>query len=130
MDTEANSMATKDVKERLKKKVVAYRQDLDNMTNDFERANNTSISSSKINATDRSALLGGVQDDFESIARDNRGRLAESQVALERSDNSLMRSLALMEETESIGVESAQNLRQQGDQIRRTHQRVSHFYIF
>jgi hypothetical protein len=35
-----------------------------------------------------------------------------------------MRSLAMMEETESIGIEASQNLRGQGEQIRRTHDRV------
>lgn len=115
-------MATKDVKERLKRKVQSYRQDLDNMTNDFDKVNSSS-SSSRPAYTDRSSLLG-AQEEIETYSKDNRGRLAESQAALERSNNSLMNSLAMMEETETIGAEASQTLKGQGEQIRRTHEKV------
>ncbi|KAL0478113.1 v-SNARE family protein 1 [Acrasis kona] len=115
MDTEANSIVDRPVKDRLKKKVQACKQDLEILTSELNR-------SSKTEATDRTSLLG--KEDIDTLARGNRSKLASTQISMERGSDSLARSLQLMEENESIGIQASQSLREQGEQIVRTHQRI------
>ncbi|EFC39057.1 vesicle transport v-snare protein [Naegleria gruberi] len=118
MNLEMTSTANPQEKENLKKKLKTYGQDLTNLKKEFEGAKSD-------NNRNRDALFsGGYDDDLPSASDDYRNRLVQSTQVLERSNETLDRASKILDETEQMGVETAGTLREQGERMKKTRDKL------
>ncbi|KAG2374902.1 hypothetical protein C9374_010276 [Naegleria lovaniensis] len=117
MNLEMQSTVNVQEKENLKKKLKTYKQDLSNLQKELE-------SSKSENARNRDALFSGYEDELPAASDDYRQRMVESTKVLERSNESLARASQILDETEQIGIDSAATLREQGERMKKTRDRL------
>ncbi|KAL9645145.1 hypothetical protein ABK040_002348 [Willaertia magna] len=121
MNLEMQSTVDIKGKEQLKNKLKTYKQDVSNLQKQLEMARIQSKGSAA-----RDQLLGTEGDEELQFAssEDHRNRLIQSTKVLERSNDTLNRASQILDETEQIGIDSAIKLREQGDQIRGTRDKL------
>jgi chromosome segregation ATPase len=120
MTYEANNIAAYDVSEKLKQRIKNMQRDLDQTKTEIRKNKEAKA------VSERDSLLGSSrqQDEFAATDSDHKQRLIQSTNRLDRSTDSIHRSLAMIEEAEQIGIGTSVDLKNQGEQLRRTRDRI------
>lgn len=131
MEQEVSSTAKSSVRSKLSTRLETVRKDVEKVRLEFEEHKNRDRSGA---SSERDSLLGvsggggkkggDKKSEFEIAEEDYRGRLAQSTRSVERTSDSLQRSMQILDETEQMGIGTADDLKRQGEQLRRTRDRL------
>mmetsp|Transcript_4406 Transcript_4406/g.16614 ORF Transcript_4406/g.16614 Transcript_4406/m.16614 type:complete len:254 (+) Transcript_4406:641-1402(+) len=116
MEMEANSVTDNPTKQRLLERLRKYQQNLKGLERQLKEQRRSS---------EKAALLAGASDPYEVTSDDHRQRLAMNTDRLQQTSRSLDSALRVIEDTEQIGVDTAMMAREQGNQMRRTKERLA-----
>jgi ElaB/YqjD/DUF883 family membrane-anchored ribosome-binding protein len=122
MNMEANSMIKPDIKERLKQRVKTFQTDIQDLKKQIKDAKD----STKIDiAQGRDYLLGGLDASNSLMSSDDyRNRMQNNTQKLRDSSGILDQANTILAETEENAVDTAARVREQGEQIRHTRDRL------
>ena len=123
MEQEVASIAKRDIRDKLNTRLKTVSGDIAKTRSEFEAQKNRGPNS----GSERDSLLGSggaKKDEFQIAEDDYRSRLAQSTRSVERTSDSLQRSMQILDETEQMGVQTAEDVKRQGEQLRRTRDRL------